>query len=173
MAALLLSPEVRTDPSVGPARILHALLADELVLYANTRNYHRSVSDEPSDGLPQLFVEQYDELNRTVEEVSARARAVGGLTGGRPSEFVKLSRLRESASGPMSPADMLEKLVADHETLVENLKHDVQGCRDRCLDASTYGFLSGVVGRHEATVDLLRARMQDSAGFRARDLGTR
>jgi starvation-inducible DNA-binding protein len=54
----------------GVGDILNALLADEYVLYTNTRNYHWNVVGPQFHDLHKFFESQYEELNEMVDEVA-------------------------------------------------------------------------------------------------------
>lgn len=56
---------------------LNALLSDEFVLYAKTRNYHWNVVGPQFNELHKFFESQYDALAGIVDDVAERARWAG------------------------------------------------------------------------------------------------
>ncbi len=77
------------------AELLNALLADEYLLYAKSRDYHWSVTGPIFRDLHKLFEEQYEELNEVVDEIAERVRALGAWPFGTLAEFLKHARLKE------------------------------------------------------------------------------
>src|SRR5574341_262851 len=93
--------------------ILNRLLADEVLLYIKTRNYHWNVVGPQFSELHKFFESQYEELDEIMDEVAERARALGGKAAGSMSEFLKLARLKEAAGG--DARKMIAELLGDHE----------------------------------------------------------
>jgi starvation-inducible DNA-binding protein len=136
--------------------ILNRLLADEVVLYIKTRNYHWNVVGPQFSELHKFFESQYDELDEIMDEVAERARALGGRAAGSMAEFLKLARLKES-SGSLEAKAMLTGLLADHETLIRALREDVAAVGDKHGDVGTQDFLTGLMEQHEKMAWMLRA----------------
>src|SRR6266540_7207156 len=99
----------------GVVLILNTLLADEYLLYTNTRNYHWNVVGPQFNDLHKFFEAQYNELNEIVDDVAERARALGGNALGTMTEFLKHTRLEEQASHYPDDRGMVADLLADHE----------------------------------------------------------
>lgn len=155
--AIGLSPQERQ----GVADILNTLLADEMVLYQKTRNYHWNVRGLQFDQLHKFFERQYDELANTIDEVAERIRAVGGFAVGTLKEFTQLTRLEESAGEYPSAERMLSNLLADHESVIRSLREDQETCIERFHDVGTNDFLVGLMEQHEKMAWMLRAFVSD------------
>ena len=56
-----------------------------------------------------------------------------------------------------SARDMLVNLVADHETVIQQLRVDVETCADTYHDMGTNDFLTGLMEQHEKMAWMLRA----------------
>ena len=145
----------------GVAETLTALLADEYMLYTKTRNYHWNVVGPQFNDLHKFFEAQYDELNTIVDDVAERIRAVGGNAIGTLAEFLEHTRLSEQAGQYPSAPDMIAALLADHETVVRQLRVDVETCVDTYKDAGTSDFLTGLMEQHEKMSWMLRAYLQN------------
>ncbi len=156
------------NPSIGlsdPDRravvdILGALLADEYVLYTKTRNYHWNVVGMPFNDLHKFFEAQYEQLDDFVDDVAERARSLGGRSLGTLAEFKEKTRLKEEPGQVPSARDMLARLLADHETLIRQLRVDVQTCMDKHHDAGTSDFLTGLMESHEKMSWMLRSFLE-------------
>jgi starvation-inducible DNA-binding protein len=122
----------------GVGDMLNALLADEYVLYTNTRNYHWNVVGPQFHDLHKFFESQYEELNEVVDDVAERVRALGGTALGSLTEFLKQTRLKEH---PGQSASTLE----------------MESCADKFHDMGTSDFLTGLMEQHEKMAWMLRA----------------
>jgi starvation-inducible DNA-binding protein len=136
--------------------ILNRLLADEVLLYVKTRNYHWNVTGPQFSELHKFFEAQYDELDEIMDEVAERARALGGRAAGSMGEFLKQARLKES-TGSIEARSMIAELLADHETLVRAVREDAAAAGDKYADAGTENFLVGLMEQHEKMAWMLRA----------------
>jgi starvation-inducible DNA-binding protein len=147
----------------GVITILTNLLADEYVLYTKTRNYHWNVVGPQFNDLHKFFEAQYNELNIVVDDVAERARSLDGSAIGTLAEFVEHTRLSEDP-GQYPPAnDMLAKLLADHETVIRQLRVDLETCANTHQDMGTNDFLTGLMEQHEKMAWMLRAFLAGAA----------
>jgi starvation-inducible DNA-binding protein len=156
------------DPNLGlprevPARsaeMLHALLADEFVLYTKTRNYHWNVVGGDFSQLHRLLEKQYESLGEIVDEVAERARAIGVRALGSLREFLEHTRLQESSGRP-SAREMLFNLLQDHEAIVRHLRDDLRSAGADFEDLATVDYLTALIGRHEKTAWMLRSHLEE------------
>ncbi len=137
--------------------ILNTLLADEYVLYTKTRNYHWNVVGPQFNDLHKFFEGQYEALNGIVDEVAERATTVGGKALGTLTEFVKTTRLRERAGEYPDARGMISDLLADHESVIRQLRGDAVTVMDKHGDAGTNDFLTGLMEQHEKMAWMLRS----------------
>jgi starvation-inducible DNA-binding protein len=144
----------------GVIAILNGILADEFILYTETRNYHWNVSGPQFGGLHKFFEEQYNALNDIVDEVAERARTIGGRSFGTLAEFSKYARLKENP-GEVPPArDMVGRLLKDHEALIRQLRQDLETCVGKYHDVGTNNFLTDLMNKHEKMAWMLRAHLE-------------
>jgi starvation-inducible DNA-binding protein len=142
---------------MGVIDILNALLADEYVLYTNTRNYHWNVVGPQFHDLHKFFESQYEELNEVVDEVAERVRALGGTALGSLTEFLKQARLKEHPGQSASTHEMVKNLLTSHESIIQSLRVDLEISADKFHDMGTSDFLTGVMEQHEKMAWMLRA----------------
>jgi starvation-inducible DNA-binding protein len=155
------------NPSIGIAdgsrsavvTILNALLADEYLLYTKTRNYHWNVIGPQFNDLHKFFEQQYEALNEIVDDVAERARTLGGRAFGTLIEFVEHARLKEHPGQAPAAREMLADLLADHETVVRQLRDDLETAAKQG-DAGTNDFLTGLMEKHEKMAWMLRAFLE-------------
>lgn len=132
----------------GVAKILSTLLSDEYVLYTKTRNYHWNVVGPHFNDLHKFFESQYEVLDEIVDEVAERVRSLSGFSIATLEEFLKYSRLREQPGQFPDARGMISKLLADHETIIRNLRVDLEVCADKYHDIGTNDFLTGLMEKH-------------------------
>ncbi|HET9488384.1 MAG TPA: DNA starvation/stationary phase protection protein [Methylomirabilota bacterium] len=148
---------IPNDKRDAVVTVLNAVLADEYVLYTKTRNYHWNVVGPQFNDLHKFFEAQYEELNDIVDEVAERATSLGGKAVGTLAEFVKTTRLRERPGEYPDARGMLGDLLADHETVIRQLRADLVAVMDKHGDAGTNDFLTGLMEKHEKMAWMLRA----------------
>ncbi len=144
----------------GVVKLLNALLADEYVLYTKTRNYHWNVVGPQFNDLHKFFEAQYEALDDVVDEVAERARSLGGHALGTLAEFTSHTRLKERVGEYPDARAMLADLLADHETLIRQLRADLEVAMDKHRDAGTSDFLTGLMEKHEKMAWMLGAFLE-------------
>ncbi len=141
----------------GVIDILNAALADEFVLYAKTRNYHWNVTGPQFNDLHKFFDSQYEEIEGFIDETAERARSLGGTALGSLQGFLKHTRLKETTGAPPAAMDMVADLLANHETIIRQLREDISTVSDKYGDEGTADFLTGTLEAHEKMAWMLRA----------------
>lgn len=144
----------------GTIDALKGLWADEYLLYTKTRNYHWNVIGPQFHELHKFFEVQYEELSTIVDEVAERTRAVGDHAIGTLAECLEYTRLTEQPGQYPAASDMIATLLADHETLIRQLRLDLETCADTYRDAGTSDFLTTLMEQHEKMGWMLRAHLQ-------------
>lgn len=137
--------------------ILNRLLADEMILYTKTRNYHWNVVGAQFSELHSFFEVQYDSLADIVDDVAERVRALGANALGTLTEFLKVTRLTEEPNHYGNAGEMVGKLLSDHEAIVKILRQDLIDCDEKYSDVGTSDFLTGLMEKHEKMAWMLRA----------------
>lgn len=136
--------------------LLSVVLSDEMTLYIKTRKFHWNVSGESFMELHKLFQAQYTELEEAIDEVAERIGKLGGKSIGTMKEFSELTKLKESPNKYPSQKEMLNELLGDHETVIVQLRKDIDISTDENKDAGTADFLTGLMEQHETIAWTLR-----------------
>ncbi len=136
--------------------LLSVLLANEMTLYIKTRKFHWNVSGESFMELHKLFENQYKQLEEAIDEIAERIGKLGHKTIGTMNEFLKLSYIKEHPGKYASSKDTLKELLKDHETVIIQLRKDIDDCVEKNKDAGTADFLTGLMTQHETTAWILR-----------------
>jgi starvation-inducible DNA-binding protein len=137
-------------------RLLSAGLADEVTLYIKTRKFHWNVSGDSFMELHKLFEHQYKELEESIDEVAERIGKLGGATIGTLQEYSELTQIKESPGKYPSQKEMIKELLADHETIIVQLRKNIDEISDKYKDAGTADFLTGLLKDHETIAWTLR-----------------
>lgn len=138
------------------ATILSTILSNEMVLYIKTRKAHWNISGSSFMELHKLFEAQYNQLEASIDEVAERIGKLGHKTIGTMSEFSKCSTIKEHPGKYLSSKDTLKELLCDHETIITQLRKDIDECVEKNKDAGTADFLTGLMEQHETTAWILR-----------------
>jgi starvation-inducible DNA-binding protein len=136
--------------------LLSVVLSDEVTLYIKTRKFHWNVAGESFMELHKLFESQYTELEAIIDIVAERIGKLGGKTIGTMNEFSLLSRIVEHPNKYPVQKAMLSELLSDHETLIGELRKDIDLCAEENHDAGTADMLTGILQQHEAIAWILR-----------------
>ncbi len=161
--ALGLKPQIGLSDAAcsAVAALLNARLADVFVLYTKTRSYHWNVTGMHFQPLHEFFESQYDQLEEAMDEIAERVRQVGGFAAGTLAEFIELSALKEAPGSVPSAREMIANLLADHETVIRQLREDVDTTAEVHHDMGTSDFLTGLMEQHEKMAWMLRAFLEE------------
>jgi starvation-inducible DNA-binding protein len=136
--------------------ILGTLLADEMTLYLKTRKSHWNVTGESFMELHKLFENQYKQLEEAIDEIAERIGKLGEKTVATMTEYLKLATIKEGPGVYLSSKAMIKELLTDHETVIKQLRLDIEECSTESKDAGTADFLTGLMELHETTAWILR-----------------
>jgi starvation-inducible DNA-binding protein len=145
------------DQRSGLVETLNQLLADEHVLYVKTRKYHWNVMGPRFHDLHIFFEKQYDQIAATIDEVAENARQFGGLAAGTMTEFLQTARLKEQPGRNPDEDGMISDLLADHETIINALRKDIERADKEFEAAEAADFLTGVLEQHNKMAWMLRS----------------
>lgn len=145
--------EIHLQKSIS---VLSVILSDEMTLYIKIRKFHWNVAGESFMELHKLFEAQYTELETIIDEVAERTNKLGGKTIGTMNEFTLLSRIVEHPNKYPVQKAMISELLSDHETLIAELRKDIDVCTDDNHDAGTADLLTGILQQHETIAWILR-----------------
>ena len=141
------------------ASILNILLADEHLLYTKTRNYHWNYEGDNFMEMHKLYEGQYDELAEMIDAVAERIRMLGHFPEGRLKDFLRLTRLQEQEY-TTNQTKQLKNLLADHESIVIEIRKVIPEINDNWKDAGTADFITGLMEQHEKTAWMIRSYLK-------------
>lgn len=136
--------------------MLAVVLSDEMTLYVKTRKFHWNVAGESFMELHKLFESEYTALEAIIDTVAERISKLGGKTIGTMNEFSLLSRIIEHPNKYPVQSAMLSELLSDHETLITELRKDIDLFTNVNHDVGTADLLTGILQQHETIAWTLR-----------------
>jgi starvation-inducible DNA-binding protein len=146
-APTFLSPQATEDIAAA----LTTLLADSLVLYLKTKNFHWHVSGPHFRDYHRMFDEQAAEIFAMTDPLAERARKIGGTTLRSVGHIGRLQRLPDNDAEYVEPADMLAELLEDNRQLAAFMRqtHDLADDHD---DVATERLLEEFIDQTEESI---------------------
>jgi starvation-inducible DNA-binding protein len=141
------------------AEELSKILADEYVLTAKTKNAHWNVESKDFYEKHKLFESQYEQLDEIVDSVAERIRVLGHYAPGSLTAFLGLTRLTEMMREKNDSQGFIHELLEDHETIIMNLRENIEKFADKFHDAGSSDFITGLMENHEKMAWFLRAHV--------------
>lgn len=141
------------------ALALNKVLADEVVLYQKTRNYHWNIEGPSFLELHRFYEEQYKALEEIIDEVAERIRSLGHYAEGRLGDFLKLTNLLEQDYSTDRKVQMTN-LLNDHETVIREFRGQVDKFNNDYQDAGSADFITGLMEQHEKMAWMLRSYLK-------------
>jgi len=151
-----ITPEHRS----ATAQKLNKVLADEFILYTKTRKAHWNVEGPDFHAQHLFFESQYEQLDETMDEVAERIRMLGHYAPGTLAEFLKLTQLSEKLREGNDSLGFIRELLIDHESIIINLRADVNLFANEYKDMGTSDFLTALMETHEKMAWMLRAHLR-------------
>ncbi len=142
------------------AQILNTVLADEHVLYTKLRNYHWNVTGWDFVSLHTLLEEQYNEIKVSADAIAERVRMMGFNAIGSMKSFLDHTRLEEAGSNKMAARDMISDLLETNESMIRNLRADIDSVTDSLGDEGTGDLLIQTMRMHEEMAWMLRSLLE-------------
>ena len=131
-----------------------------MTFYIKLRKFHWNVSGQSFMELHKLFEGQYTQLEVSIDETAERISKLGGKTIGTMKEFSELTIIKEYPNQYPGQKEMLKELLEDHETLIVQLRKDVEASAGENKDAGTADFLTGLMLAHETMAWTLRRYLE-------------
>jgi len=139
---------------------LAKLLADEFVLYTKTRNAHWNIEGPDFHSMHVFFESQYNELDELMDSVAERMRKIGHYAPGTLKQMLQLTHLTEENESANTSAGFLKELLADHESIIEFLRGNINVIANDYHDLGTSDFITGLMETHEGMAWMIRAHLK-------------
>ena len=107
----------------------------------------------------KFFEAQYEELAEIVDLVAERIRKIGHFPEGRMKDYLRITRLQEQDYTTVQ-SEQIANLLADHESIIINIRKDLKKVDETYKDAGTTDFMTGVMKDHEKMAWMLRSYLK-------------
>jgi starvation-inducible DNA-binding protein len=124
------STDLVADAACEIAGALRLLLADVIVLYVKTKNFHWHMSGPAFRDYHLLLDEQAGQLFAMVDAIAERGRKVGGATLRSIGDISRHQRLEDNDQEFVRPPDMLAELHSDNRKLTRFLRSTHRICEE-------------------------------------------
>lgn len=138
------------------ADLLNTLLADEYVLYTQTRNAHWNITGSNFIELHKFFESQYEILDIIIDDVAERVRSIGHFSLGTLKDFLSIARISENEE-LSKEKEAIQTLLSGHETIIQALRKEISNVGDKYADLGTADIITGIMEQHEKMAWMLRA----------------
>jgi starvation-inducible DNA-binding protein len=108
---------------------LVAAVADSMVLYIKTQNYHWNVTGPHFKSLHLMFEEQYSDLSSAIDLLAERVRAMGAKVPATYAKYAELTHLEEGHED--LPAEkMIAELLRDQHIIVKTFSNVLKSAQE-------------------------------------------
>ena len=142
------------------AQILNGFLADEFILYLETKNAHWNVEGPDFHTMHKFFEEQYDQLDEIMDEVAERIRALGHYAPATMKAYLELTHLTEQSREKNDSGGFIKELLLDHESIIKRLRANINTFANELNDIGTSDFITGLIQKHENMAWMLRTHLK-------------
>ena len=136
---------------------LTRILADSYALYLKTHGYHWNVRGANFSELHALFMGQYTEMWKALDELAERIRGLGEFAPQGYSALANLTGIKDGDPEKDAPG-MLAELLADHETVIGSLRSGVS-VAEQASDPTSVDLMTQRLAAHEKHAWMLRATL--------------
>ncbi|NSL89488.1 Dps family protein [Chitinophaga solisilvae] len=138
---------------------LNKVLADELLVYAKTRNSHWNIEGSNFMEMHKFYEGQYEELEEVADEVAEYIRKIGHYAQGRYADVLKLTHLLESEYSN-DQKKQLKELLDDHETIIRNLRRLIDEFDEKYKDKGASDFATQLLQKHLSLAWMIRSYLK-------------
>ena len=155
------NPDFKTKNGISAAdrkkvaEALGVVLADTYMLFIKTQGVHWNVTGPTFMGVHTLTEEQYENMYQAIDGLAERIRALGHKAPASYTKYGELSSIRDKDE-VQTVQQMLDMLIADHETVVLNMRAATEWCEEK-NDYVTADMLTARMSWHEQAVWMLKS----------------
>lgn len=139
--------------------LLNKLLANEHILYMKTRNAHWNVVGKDFHAQHLFFETQYNAIQTFIDDIAERVRALGHIAVATLKQYLELTHLDEEEFIKNDSISYIKALLSDHESIIIQLRADIEVIGEKHGDEGTADFLTGLMESHEKMAWMLRAHL--------------
>lgn len=138
---------------------LSKILADEFVLFTKTKKAHWNVEGIDFYDKHKFFESQTNQLDEFIDSIAERIKTLGHYTPASLKSYSELTQLAEPISKYDSQS-LVNELLTDHETIIINLRKNINIFANDYDDLGTSDFITGLLKDHEKMAWFLRSMLK-------------
>ena len=150
---------IKEESLAEVAQTLNHILADEYILYTQTRKAHWNVEGPDFHAMHIFFETQYQEIDQLIDDIAERIRTLGHFAVASLREFVALAHLTEESRDSNSGQGHIKELLISHESIIMELRKFIDRFQHPLNDYGTSDFITGLMKVHEKMAWMLRAHL--------------
>ncbi len=147
------------------SEIINQILADEIVLYQKTLNFHWNATGPHFILLHELFETQYEELQSNIDAIAERCREIGGHPIGTLKEVMTHAHIGETPGHFPMEEEMIQELVSDHRHISDEIQKNNKRLADEYEDFGTQELLIQTSRFHDKSAWMLSAMIEGFDGY--------
>ena len=147
--------------SYSIANELSKILADESVLCLKTKNAHWNIEGADFYEKHLLFESQFKQLDVLIDSIAERIRSIGHYAPASLKDFLGLTHLTEESREKNDSNGFIKELLQDHESIVINLRGNIETFSLSNTDFGTIDFITGIMETHEKMAWFLRSHLKN------------
>lgn len=142
------------------ADALVLILADENVLYIKTKNAHWNVEGSDFYDKHKFFESEIEQLDKMIDSVAERIRSMGHYAPATLKSYLSLTHLTELSREKNDSEGFITELLADHQSIIINLREHIRTFADDFHDLGTADFITCLMETHEKMAWFLRSHLK-------------
>lgn len=135
--------------------LMKKVLADSYAFTIKAQNYHWNVEGPNFPQYHEFFGKLYEEVYSSIDSTAEEIRALGAYSPGSFSRFRDLSDIEDETNIPV-PTDMVARLVADNEIILETLKTTFK-LADNLDEQGLADYIAGRIDVHKKHAWMLKS----------------
>lgn len=135
--------------------LMKKVLADSYAFTIKAQNYHWNVEGPNFPQYHEFFGKLYEEVYSSIDTTAEEIRSLGAYAPASFSRFQELSDIADETTIPI-PTDMVAKLIADNEVILETLKTTFK-LADNLDEQGLADYIAGRIDVHKKHGWMLRS----------------
>ena len=142
------------------AHELGKILADETLLYIQTKNAHWNIEGADFYDKHKFFESQFGQLDELIDSIAERIRSIGHFAPASMKSYLSLTHLSEQTREKNDSQGFIKALLEDHESIIIILREHIKSFANDFHDLGSSDFVTGLMETHEKMAWFLRSHLK-------------
>lgn len=142
------------------AHELGKILADETLLYIQTKNAHWNIEGADFYEKHKFFESQFGQLDELIDSIAERIRSIGHFAPASMKSYLSLTHLSEQTREKNDSQGFIKALLEDHESIIIILREHIKSFANDFHDLGSSDFVTGLMETHEKMAWFLRSHLK-------------